>query len=581
MLVLLKLNKLPEIMTGRDQIETIKERLDIATVVQEYIPTLKKSGRNHFGLCPFHQEKTPSFSVNSELGLFKCFGCGEGGDVIKFIEKIEGLDFSHALEESAKRAGVELKKFSSPEFKKKREERDTLFELNALVSRYFHYLLTEHKIGEPARKYIQKRKLSRKGISAYQLGFAPPGYENLKKFLLKKGYNENQLVKWGLLATKNGRNYDKFRNRLMFPIIDHQGEVVGFSGRTIDNNDKGPKYLNSPETPVYNKSQLLYGLFQAKESIRKKNFAILVEGNIDIVSSYQAGMQNIVAPLGTALTDQQMTLLKRYCSNIYFAFDTDSAGQKALLKSLDLAERAGLQIKAIDIGNYKDVDELITSGGDWEKIVENAKPVIDFLIKQTAKSYDFNDSKQKAAFSRHILTFIAKIENDIERADYLEKLSHKANVQRDILILQLQKLSQKEGPSNLPDNTKRPVSVFRLNGETYLLSLLLQHPQWLSLAEQLVPAELFQADQNIELFKIIIQEKKIPKELEELYLNIKMSPLKDIFGSKQEFERELKSSANRLRKLYLNRLIRELPTNDDDDSWKELNALSHKLGKVE
>lgn len=567
-------------MSDRSQIDEIKDRLDIVSVVQEYVPSLKKSGRNFFAPCPFHQEKTPSFSVNSELGLFKCFGCGEGGDAIKFLEKIEGLDFAHALELAAKRAGVELKKFSNPQLKKQRQEKDRILEVNTLVAKYFNYLLTDHKLGRIAREYVNQRKLTKTGVVTYRLGFAPVGFENLKKFLTKRGFTETELVKWGLLASKNGRNYDKFRNRLMFPIMDHQGDVVGFSGRSIDPEDKGPKYLNSPETPVYNKSKLLYGLFQAKESIRKQDFAVIVEGNIDIVSSYQAGVKNIVAPLGTALTEDQLKLLKRYCTKIYLAFDSDSAGQKALLKSLELAEKVGLQTFAVDIGKYHDVDDLIKAGEDWVQVVASAKPVVDFLIKALAANYDLEDSKQKATYVKQVLSYIAKIDNDIEKADYLEKLSRKAKVERDLLISQLTNMSSGNQSTNQSDTQTKQTPVFRLDSETYLLSLLLQHPQWLSLADKLDPKRLFAKEENFQLFEAISQNKTVPLKLRELYQNIKMSPLEDVFGSKTEFERELSAASNRLRKALINKRMIDLQNNDDDSTLRELAELSKEIGQI-
>jgi len=566
-------------MSDRSQIDEIKERLDIVSVVQEYVPNLKKSGRDFFAPCPFHQEKTPSFSVNSELGLFKCFGCGEGGDVIKFIEKIEGLDFPHALEAAAKRAGVELKKFSDPQLKKQRAEKDQILELNALVAKYFNFLLTEHKTGEQARQYIKQRKLTKSGIDTYQLGFAPVGFENLKKFLINKGYTEAELVKWGLLASKNGRNYDKFRNRLMFPIIDHQGEVVGFSGRSIDPNDKGPKYLNSPETPVYNKSKLLYGLFQAKEAIRKKDFAIIVEGNIDIISSYQAGVKNIVAPLGTALTEDQMRLLKRYCSSVYFAFDTDAAGQKALLKSLELAEKTGMAVRALDIGKYKDVDELIVSGGDWQKVVDGAKPVIDFLITQLSKSYDMEDSRQKAQFSRQILAFISKVENDLERTDYLEKLSQKAKVDREVLLRQMQPLSNSPSTSTDKEHVKKP--VFELTKETYLLALIIQHERWLAEVKELISARLFRSTKYAELFTILIDNRQIPASLTELYNNLGLVQI-EIFGDKKEFITELESISKRLQVKALKKELHLLKYADEtEENLTRLSEITMQLAKLE
>jgi DNA primase len=567
-------------MSDRSQIDEIKERLDIVSVVQEYVPSLKKSGRNYFAVCPFHQEKSPSFSVNSELGLFKCFGCGEGGDAIKFIEKIEGLDFPHALENAAKRVGITLVKNTNPRLAKERAEKEKILEANTLTTQYYNYLLIKHKNGEIARKYAKQRKLTNHSIETYKLGFAPIGFENLKNFLTKRGFELKDLVKWGLLVEKNNRIYDKFRNRLMFPIMDHQGEVVGFSGRAIDKNEKGPKYLNSPETPVYNKSKLLYGLYQAKETVRKEDFAIIVEGNIDIISSYQAGVKNIVAPLGTALTEDQLKLLKRYCTKIYLSFDTDNAGQRALLKSLELAEKVGLQTLAIDFGDYQDVDEMITSGGDWQKIVSKAKPVIDFLIKTLSKNYDLEDSRQKSLFVKQILTYITKIENDIEISDYVEKLSKKSNVDRDTLLDQLKKLPAGQNFSSQENKPRTIKRVFKLDEETYLLALLVQHTQWKDLAKVIDPVKLFQHEDNITLFNLVLSDKTVPQELEETMVNVRMSDI-EIFGHKEEFEKELETSTNRLRRLFIKKQLNALRNSDDDSALDKLQELSQELGNIE
>lgn len=563
-------------MSDRSQIDEIKDRLDIVSVVQEYVPSLKKSGRNYFGLCPFHQEKTPSFSVNSELGMFKCFGCGEGGDVIKFIEKVEGLDFPHALEVSAKRAGIELKKFSSPQAKKIRAEKDRLFELNALVTKYFNYLLLEHKKGEEAREYLKKRQITNKSVKKFQLGFAPVGFDNLKNFLLKKGYSEKELIDWGLLAYKNNHSYDKFRNRLMFPIFDHQGDVVGFSGRVIDPEEKGPKYLNSPETPVYNKSKLLYGLYQAKEAIRKADFAVVVEGNVDIITSHQSKIENIVAPLGTALTLDQLKLLKRYCSSVYFAFDTDNAGQKALLKSLDLTEEAGLQVKAIDLGDKKDVDDLITSGKDWPKVVKKALPVIDFLIDTQAKKYNLSDSSQKARFAGEMLKLIAKVHDDLERADYIQKLSNKAGVDVNILAKKLQNKSDSISTS-ISDTTKTK-QVFTLNDETYLLALLVQHEQWKPEVE--ITEGLFEDVDNLKLLETLNKKLKVGSDQEELYTNVKLCEI-ETFDSKKEFETELAKAVNKLKKQQIKKQIEELRYKEEtEENMDELMKLTKELSTL-
>jgi DNA primase len=361
--------------------------------------------------------------------------------------------------------------------------------------------------------------------------------------------------------------------------MDHQGDVVGFSGRSISGEDRGPKYLNSPETLVYNKSKTLYGLSQAKEFIRKQDFAVLVEGNIDIISSFQSGVKNIVAPLGTALTLDQLTLLKRYCSRIYLSFDTDNAGQRALLKSLELAEKTGLQTLAVDIGQYKDVDELITSGGDWGKTVSKAKPVIDYLLEVLAGNYDLSNSKQKSVYTKQILTYISKVESDLEKADYLEKLSKKSQIDRDVLIEQLKHTSTPQ--INEPAEKITFKSVFQLDEETYLLALLIQHPQWCDEAKDVDPTMLFENENYRILFEKLILKKKPPEALIGLFNNIKMSDI-DIFGHKDEFRVELKTSINRIRKGVLKREIFQMSMEPDtEDALEKLKTLTKELSKIQ
>lgn len=509
-------------MNNRSQIEEIKERLDIAQVVEEYVPQLKRSGRNHFGLCPFHQEHTPSFSVNSELGLFKCFGCGEGGDVIAFLEKVEGVDFPEALQMAADRAGIKLEKFDNKEQKQFRQAKERLLEANTLAAKYFHYTLFKLDAGAVARKYVKGRKLEKEVLAKFQIGFAPAGFENLKKFLLKKGFKEQELVDWGLLVSKNGRVYDKFRKRLMFPIIDHRGNVVGFSGRLIDKDDFGPKYLNSPETLVYKKSKTLYGLYQAKQALRHKDFAILVEGNIDILSSHQAGIENIVAPLGTALTDEQIKLLKRYAGSIYFALDTDAAGEKALLRGLEIVQNNDLAAKAVNIGEYQDVDELITSGGDWKETVEQAQPVIEHLMDRFENKYDLAEVEDQVAYAKELLHYIAKLSNQMARERYLDELSIRTKIDKKTLYSELRSFSQAqaapalendERSSTLDDYIKQIEEISK--PEAALLNLLYHYPQLVSELD----AEQFAFDYLNKVFvgeiKNFLQEKNSEKDAAE------------------------------------------------------------------
>jgi len=443
-------------MDDRNQIEEIKSKLDIANVILQYVPNLKRSGRNYFGLCPFHKEKTPSFSVNPELGLFKCFGCGEGGDVIKFLERIEGLDFPKALELAATKAGVTLKKTFSKESQKFKEEKEKIIEANQLSAKFFNYILLKHASGELCRKYVEKRKIDKREIDTFLIGYAPNTFNGLKGFLNKKGYQDKDLVKWGLLVEKNGKIYDKFRGRLMFPIVNHQGDTVGFSGRMIDDKTLGPKYLNSPETLVYKKSNTLFGLQQAKDTIRMDGFVILVEGNIDLLSSHKAGIKNIVAPLGTALTIEQVKLIKRYCDKVYFAYDTDVAGQKALIRSFELAEIENLESYVLDIGKFKDVDDLITTGGDWITTVENPKEIVSYLISTVAKKYDLSNTKFKTKYVSEILGYISRVMSPVARADYIKQVSEIVDINQDILNTELDNRvkSKREVPIDESIHTK-------------------------------------------------------------------------------------------------------------------------------
>jgi DNA primase len=429
-------------MDNREQIEEIKSKLDISIVIAQYVPSLKRSGRNFFGLCPFHKEKSPSFSVNPELGMFKCFGCGEGGDVIKFLEKIEGLDFPNALELAAQKAGVTLKKQFSPQQEKFKEEKARLLEANKLTAQYYNYVLLQHEMGEIGRAYATKRKLKTEQIKDFYLGFAPKSFDNLRNFLRKKGFNDQELVKWGLLVNKNNKIYDKFRSRLMFPIMNHQGEFVGFSGRKITEDEFGPKYLNSPETLVYKKSHLLFGLYQAKDTIRDTGFVILVEGNIDLMSSHGAGVKNIVAPLGTALTEEQLKIVKRYCEKIYFAFDADSAGQKALLKSFTMAENLGLESYVLSIRGFKDVDELIVAGENWQDVINKPIETVAYLIRSRAKQYDMNNTNHKKKYVAEIMPFLLSVKSDVALSDYLHRVAEITDITIETLSIELEKVKK-------------------------------------------------------------------------------------------------------------------------------------------
>ncbi len=474
-------------LSKRNQIEEIKERLDIVDVAGKYLTSIKRSGANYFASCPFHNEKTPSFSINQDLQIYKCFGCGESGDVITLIQKLEGLTFPEALEKTAEMAGVVLeKKAYTPEQVKYVEQKKRIIDANNLACKYYNYLLLNHKTAKIAQEYCSKRKITKEIIEKFQIGYAPKGYEFLKKFLLKKGFTEKELVAWGLLVEKNGKIYDKFRYRLMFPIFDNQGNVIGFSGRQIEKSDYGPKYLNSPETIVYKKKNTLYGLYQAKEAIRKQKFVILVEGNVDILSSSRVGVENIVCPLGTALTEEQCKLMKRYADRIFLALDTDEAGEKAIIRGLKICQKVGLEIKALDLKDFQDSDELIMHDEKlWKKTVDNPIEIIELFVRRFSKKYDLGSPNGKSAFVKALLPFINALEDDVEKQAYIKKISEQIDLPEQTVLASISKKSVTLAKADFdpkPSKTaERAVykKVDLSNRKNYLAALLLQNPKYI------------------------------------------------------------------------------------------------------
>ncbi|MBN1331950.1 DNA primase [Candidatus Dojkabacteria bacterium] len=477
-------------MDSRGQIDEIKQKLDIVTVAEKYLRSMKRSGANYFALCPFHNEKTPSFSINQDLQIYKCFGCGESGDVITFIQKLEGVDFPKALEMAANMAGVVLKSDfkPSPGAEKRKAEKEKILEANQLAMKYFNYVLLDHKLGEKARVYCKNRKITKALIKKFQIGVALEGYNNLRNFLKKKGFLESDLVKWGLLVSKNGKVYDKFRDRLMFPIYNHVGDIIGFSGRQLEKSDYGPKYLNSPETPVYKKKETMYGLFQAKEMIRKSNFVVLVEGNVDILSSHRVGVENIVCPLGTALTLEQCKLIKRYADNVYFALDTDEAGEKAMIRGLALAQEAGLEAFAIDIGKYQDSDELIMAEPDkWQKVVKKPVEIVEFFMKRFAGQFDLDTVKGKKGFVEKLSPFVEGIKDDFERQEYIKRIAANAGVDEDELAGKFRigtRAEIKIEPSEAETTTKIGAAR-KLSRKEFLAAVLIQFIDVIKMPESL------------------------------------------------------------------------------------------------
>ncbi|HID63671.1 MAG TPA: DNA primase [Anaerolineae bacterium] len=424
-------------------VDEIKERLDIVDVISGYVP-LKKAGRNFKGLCPFHAEKTPSFIVFPDTQSWHCFGaCGTGGDVFSFIMKRENLEFGEALQLLAKRAGVELAP-RGPAETAAEKRKDRLREINAAAAQYFHNLLLQSSEGTRAREYLARREIAPETINAFQLGYALNVWEALKGHLVGRGYEVADILAAGLIVEREGGGYyDRFRGRLIFPIRDMHGQVIGFGGRVLD--DSLPKYLNSPQTPLFNKSSVLYGIDLAKGAIRRENRAVIVEGYMDVLMAHQHGIANVVASMGTALTEAQLRLLKRLTKKFTLALDADAAGDQATLRGLALARetldrqivpvptprglisyegRLDAEIRIITLPEGKDPDEVIRENPDrWNELVQAALPVVDYYFEAFTSDLDLTSAKGKSEAVRRLLPIIREITDGTEQTHYVQKLS--------------------------------------------------------------------------------------------------------------------------------------------------------------
>lgn len=409
-------------------ITELAERNDIVDVVSGYVRLSKKSGSNLFGLCPFHSEKTPSFSVSPDKQIYHCFGCGKGGGVINFIMEIENLSFPEAVEFLARRVGMELPEQADDHESRRRAR---MLALNRDSARYFHDQLSTPG-AQIAREYIAKRQISKKMVTAFGLGFAPDGWSGLIDAMHAKGYTDYELFDAGLVRRgKSGGYYDTFRRRLMFPVIDVRGNVIGFSGRVL--GDGEPKYMNSPETLVFNKSRNLFALNLAKKS--KSGYIILSEGNIDVVSLHQAGFDSAVASLGTSFTPEQARIISRYTNEVIIAYDNDGAGIKASQRAIGILEKLDLKVKVLRVNGAKDPDEFIRlKGADaFRNLLEGAENQVDYRLRAVTDKYDLSVDEQKVEFLKEASELVARLPGSVERQVYAMRVASMAGVNADVV----------------------------------------------------------------------------------------------------------------------------------------------------
>lgn len=447
---------------SEELIDEIRNSNDIVDIISQYV-ILKRSGRNFFGLCPFHKEKTPSFSVSPDKQIFHCFGCGAGGNVIHFISKIENVDFKESLEILADRAGIKLPTLENNVDSKRLELKEKLYEINKLVAMYYHETLYKPQ-AKPAQEYVKKRKLDNKALKEFCIGYA----ENanvLYKLLKEKGFTEEEILASDLVIKKGNNYVDRFKNRLIFPIQDIRNRFIAFGGRVLDNSL--PKYINSPENIVYSKARNLYGLNVAKNTKTRK--LIIVEGYMDTVSLHQRGIDNVVASCGTALTEAQGRLLRKYAEKVIISYDSDSAGQAATLRGLEILNNLGCDIRILQMEGAKDPDEYVIKYGNgrFNDLVENAISLVEFKIKVLKKGLNIENTNDKIKFMNEIAKILGGVDNKIEQEIYIDKISSDYNISKEAIYAQINKneYSNNKGAKILESSSIRKPTIKRQGKE--------------------------------------------------------------------------------------------------------------------
>ena len=499
---------------SEELIEEIRSSNDIVDVISKYI-TLKRSGRNFFGLCPFHKEKSPSFAVSPDKQIFHCFGCGAGGNVIHFISKIEGLDFKDTLELLANRVNIELPTLDNLEDDKTARLKSKVYEINKIAAEFYHENLYK-PASKTAQEYIKKRKLDNRTLKAFLIGYAG-NFNELYLLLKQKGYTEEEMLASSLVKrTENGGYMDSFRKRLMFPIKDVRERVIAFGGRVLD--DSKPKYINSPENIVYSKGRNLFGLNVAKKHDTRK--IIIVEGYMDAISLYQRGITNVVASLGTAMTEAQGRLLRRYSEQVILGYDADGAGQAAILRGMEILQNLGCDIRVLQIEGAKDPDEYVLKYGPerFQKCVDNAISLVEFKVKVLLKELNIENTNDKIKFLNEIAKILAKVTNQMEREIYVDKIAKEYKISKEAIYAEVNKLMYKDNQGSkklekrvvtmVPKEEKEnSVSDAVLKRENLVIYLLInEYSKCYEKIKNLITLNYIQDDTNKQILKKMYEE---------------------------------------------------------------------------
>lgn len=582
---------------------------DIVDYVSRYVK-LKKSGRDYSGLCPFHREKSPSFHVSQDKQLFHCFGCGASGNLVQFVMRIEGLDFVEAVKLLADRAGIVLPEEDSFVDNALHQKKQRIYAMNQMSARFFYGNLTKDPAGKPALAYFFERKIAPKTINAYGLGYAKSEKDSLYTFLKEKGFGDEEMIEAGLVSKRDGRIYDRFRDRVIFPIIDLRGNVIGFGGRIMGtaqevNGFKPPKYLNSMETPVFNKGKNLFSLNLAKKANTQQ--LILVEGYMDVISTYQAGVPNVVATLGTALTENQAKLLMKYCTEILICYDTDEAGQKATIRAIEIINSVGGRSRVIQLKGAKDPDEYIKANGVacFVRAVEQAMPSTEYRISLVKSKYNLDNPDGKVRFVEEAAEALLSLQDAVEVDAYVQKIADETGISREAVQSAYKKLTARNKmftrpvavrqipvvtPADSADMvqgkpaTEIPERLF--HAEQKILNLISKHRRFIKRAAAEIKPEEFSTYVHREIAKAVYQCAEEGRQVEPaLILNRffgdEVEEASAVFYNMEIYSNDEETLEELLKNIKLEKIQMQMRTEKNPQKLKELIEMQMKLGRNE
>lgn len=583
-------------MSGRltdEFIERVRLESDIVSVVSSYV-SMKKKGNRYWGCCPFHQENTPSFSVVPDQGFFYCFGCHAGGNVFKFVSMIEGISYYEAIKLQAERLNIPLPQREKTEQEIAREQRIAdLQKIHEMARSFFHNCLTKTRYGVPAKKYFASRQITPEIIEEFQLGYAPDAWDKLSTAFLKRGVKAELLQESGLVAERRQAAgiYDRFRNRVMIPIADERGHVVGFGGRVLD--DSQPKYLNSPETVLFNKRKLLFGLDRAHRAIKQAGYVIVVEGYMDAIAVYGAGIHNVVASLGTAFTMEQCKKLLRYAPEIYFCYDSDAAGQNATVRAMSIVKETGAVVKVVTVPDGKDPDEFLRhhSADEFRQLVSEALPLVEYHIQYVLKSLNYTNLEGKVNALNRILPVVADIRNAVELNGYITRIAQLLGIDEGVVRSELQRFAHHSsagkpaaGGIAMRRVVRQADDAIRRAGRV-VIRVLWQDSAAAAHLVSLIPVEAFSNEQHREILRFLLAAGSQGVSLNDMMAEEQLSPeaakelsraMVEDFGGQEPLDL-YEDCVRTLRREYLHRRYEEhrlkadeLQRMGDDGFWQEL-----------